>query len=103
MWPFRKKAPAGDNALDVIDEAITFAAARWLSFSLSVAMPPDAGLRDRIGLFARTLERSLHRRFPALAAAPVEVIVLIVAKGVEQSGVVPRGDIERALGILLPP
>ena len=103
MWPFRKKAPAGGTALDIIDEAITFAAERWLSFSLSVAMPASAGLRDRIGLFARSLERSLHRRFPALAAAPDEVIVLIVAQGVEQSGAVPRGDIERALGIVLPP
>lgn len=89
--------------MDVIDQAIMFAAERWLSFSLSVAISPGAGLRDRIGLFARSLERSLHRRFPSLAAAPDEVIVLIVAKGVEQSGAVPRGDIERALGIVLPP
>ena len=88
MWPFWKKAPAGDAAMDVIDQAIRFAAERWLSFSLSVAMPPGAGLRDRIGLFARSIERSLHRRFPSLAAAPHEMIVLIVAKGVEQSGAV---------------
>lgn len=103
MWPFRKKSPAGSNPAEIIDEAIGFAAQRWLPFSLSVAMPPGADLHYRIGLFARSIESSLHRRFPALATAPAEVIVLIVAKGVEQSGAVSRGDIERELGILLPP
>lgn len=103
MWPFRKKTPVSSSAIEVIDEAIGFAAQRWLSFSLSVAVPPGAGLRYRIGLFARAIENSLHRRFPSLATAPAEVIVLIVAKGVEQSGTVTRGEIERELGILLPP
>ncbi|KRB81142.1 hypothetical protein ASE00_14095 [Sphingomonas sp. Root710] len=103
MWPFRKRIPAGASAVEIIDEAIDFAAQRWLSFSLSVAVPPGAGLRYRIGLFARSIESSLHRRFPPLTTAPAEVIVLIVAKGVERSGAVPRGDIERELGILLPP
>jgi len=38
-----------------------------------------------------------------LTAAPEEVILLIIAKGVEQAGQIARQDIERALGILLPP
>lgn len=103
MWPFRKKRSPRDDTLAIIDEAILFAAQRWHAFSNSVPVSPAMGLGERIGMFARALEKSLHARHPQLAAAPDEVIVLIVAKGVEQSGTVPRGDIERALGILLPP
>jgi hypothetical protein len=103
MWPFRKKRSPQADTTAIIDEAIVFAAERWRAFSHSVPVRAGDGLRERIGMFARTLEKSLHARHPKLAAAPDEVIVLIIAKGVEQSGTVPRGEIERALGILLPP
>ncbi len=103
MWPFRKKRSRQAETLAIIDEAIVFAADRWHFFSRSVAVTPDMDLRERIALFARSLEASLHSRHPELAAAPDEVIVLIVAKGVEQAGTAPRHEIERALGILLPP
>ena len=104
MWPFRKSnASRSGNALATIDRAIDFAAQRWLSFSATVALPPDMPLRDRIALFARSLDASLHGRFPTLAAAPEQVMLLIIAKGVQQSGAVPRREIERELGILLPP
>jgi hypothetical protein len=59
-------------------------------------------LRDRISLFARALDQSLHGHFPALIAAPEQVILLIIAKGVEQSGLLARGEIEQELGIILP-
>jgi hypothetical protein len=103
MWPFRKKRSREPDALAVIDAGIEFASERWRFFSRSIEVAPATSLRDRIGLFARSFEPSLHARHPSLAAAPAEVILLIVAKGVEQSGTVSRGDIERALGILLPP
>jgi hypothetical protein len=104
MWPFKKKrAGRSDEALATIDRAIDFVAQRWLAFSVSVPVRPGTPLRDRIGLFARSLDSSLLDRFPALAAASEQVILLIVAKGVEQSGAIPRGEIERALGISLPP
>ena len=103
MWPFRKKRSPQADALAIIDEAILFAAERWHFFSRSVPASPALGLGERIGMFARSVEKSLHARHPQLAAAPDEVIVLIVAKGVEQSGTVSRREIERALGILLPP
>ncbi len=103
MWPFRKKRSPQADTTAIIDEAILFAAERWHAFSRSVPVRPGTSLRERVGLFARSLEKSLHARHPQLAAAPDEVIVLIVAKGVEQSGTVPRDEIERELGILLPP
>lgn len=103
MWPFRKKRPDGDDVGAIIDRAIAFAAERWLIFTRAVVLDPETALRDRIGIFARSIDASLHARFPALVAAPDEVMLLIVAKGVEQSGTVTRSEVERALGILLPP
>lgn len=103
MWPFRPKAAAAtDDAPATIDEAILFTAHRWCVFSGSVALPPEISLRERIGLFARAVDASLHGRFPSLAAAPDQVMLLIIAKGVEQSGLLARGEIERELGIILP-
>jgi hypothetical protein len=104
MWPFGKKHRSGGaDALATIDGAIDFVAQRWLAFSGTVPMPPEMPLRDRIALFARSVDASLHQRFPALAAASDPVILMIIAKGVEQSGRVARSEIERELGILLPP
>jgi hypothetical protein len=101
MWPFRKRHV--EDTLATIDQAIDFSAERWRVFSTAVAVSPDMGLRERIGIFARAFDRSLHERFPSLRAAPEEVILLIIAKGVEESRTIPRREIERALGILLPP
>lgn len=104
VWPFTRRSEKQEiGALATIDEAISFVAQRWLVFSSSVARKPDSDLRDRVALFARSVNESLHRRFPALVAASDEVLLLIVAKGIEQSGAVPRSDIERSLGIVLPP
>ena len=103
MWPFRKKASHRSDALALIDAGIMFAAERWIFFNRQVALAQAMSLRDRVGLFARSFRPSLHARHPALRAAPDEVILLIVAKGIEQSGSVSREAIERELGILLPP
>lgn len=104
MWPLgKKRGNGGADALATIDEAIDFVAQRWLVFSNAVPVRPETRLRDRIALFARSVDASLHQRFPALAAASEPVILMIIAKGVEQSGRVARDEIERELGILLPP
>ncbi|MBD3759176.1 hypothetical protein [Rhizorhabdus sp.] len=104
MWPFKKiRGSRGDDALVTIDEAIAFVAQRWLAFDAAIPLRQETSLRDRIAVFAHSVDASLHRRFPALAAASDQVILLIVAKGVELSGTVDRSDIERELGILLPP
>jgi len=104
MWPFRTRRPIRQSdARATIDDAIRFTAHRWCAFSRSIALPPETNLRDRIGIFARSLDASLHGRFPSLAAAPDQVMLLIIAKGIEQSGLLARAEIERALGIILPP
>lgn len=104
MWPFgRKRKSRSDDAGSTIDQAILFVAQRWPAFSASVPQRPGTPMRERVALFARTLDSSLHRRFPALAAASEQVMLLIIAKGIEQSGAFSRDEIERELGILLPP
>ncbi|MBO9375342.1 hypothetical protein GG804_01035 [Sphingomonas histidinilytica] len=103
MWPFRRKTRSrDDDASATIDAAILFTAQRWCAFSRSVALPAEMTLRDRISIFARALDESLHGHFPTLVSAPEQVILLIIAKGVEQSGLLARGEIERELGIILP-
>jgi hypothetical protein len=103
MWPFRAaSAEPRQNASTTIDDAILFAAQRWCTFSGALALPAEMTLRERIGMFARAVDQSLHGRFPALIAAPEQVILLIIAKGVEQSGLIARCEIERELGIILP-
>ena len=103
MWPFRKQRRDADDSLKTIDQAIDFVAQRWRSFIGAVKLPAELGLRERVAMFARSIDPSLHSRFTSLVAAPEEVMLLIIAKGVEQSGVERRQDIERELGILLPP
>lgn len=104
MWPFRKiRGSRSSDALATIDEAIAFIAQRWLAFDAAIPPSQEKGLRDRIRLFTQSVDASLYKRFPALAAASDQVILMIIAKGVELSGAVHRDDIERELGILLPP
>lgn len=103
MWPFRTdSAKRQDDPSKTIDDAILFTAQRWCAFSRALALPADLSLRDRIAMFARSLDQSLHGRFPALISAPEQVLLLIIAKGIEQSGLLARGEIERELGIILP-
>jgi hypothetical protein len=101
MWPFRKKS-AQETASAIMDEAIDLAAERWRVFTRSVVMKSDVGLRDRIGIFARSFEPSLKSKYPPLASASDSVLLLIIAKGVEESRTFSRQDIEDALGITLP-
>ena len=102
MWPFTRKTSAQDTASAIMDEAIDLAAERWRAFTRSVVMKPEVSLRDRIGIFARSFEPSLKTRYPALEAASDSVLLLIIAKGIEESRTFSRHDIENALGITLP-
>lgn len=102
MWPFSRKKSAQDSASVIMDEAIVMASERWRVFTRSVVMKSEVGLRERIGIFARSFEPSLKIKYPALAAASDAVLLLIIAKGIQESRTFSRQDIEDALGITLP-
>ncbi len=101
MWPFRpEKSRTAD---DLLSEAIRAASARWLAFREEAGLPANLSLRDQIAYFARPLRDELGRAFPRLAAADDQILLLVIANGIEGSGTHSRGQIERQLGIVLPP
>ena len=84
-----------------IDEAIAFAAEDWPRFEAT--LPSNLHFRDKVTFFAQRVRPALVSRFPDLIAATEQVMLLVIAKGIEQSGRMPRQRIERELGIILPP
>jgi len=65
-------------------------------------LPANIHIRDRIAFFSPEFRVSLTRSFPLLAGAADEILLLIIARGVEKSGTHDRRHIERGLGIILP-
>ena len=89
------------NIDQILDEAIAFVAKDWPSFNATV--PFNLHLRDKVTFFGQRIRPALLTQFPDLRAATDQVMLLILAKGIAQSGCVPQRHIERDLGILLPP
>ena len=101
MWPFtRKKA---DQVGETVDAAIALAAERWRDFESKSNLPDNINLRDRVRFFAAAFKNSLAAELPAMEAAPHEVLLLVICKGIEKSGRLSRQQIERQLGVVLPP
>jgi len=100
MWPFaRRSALTLDEA---IENAVPYAAQAWSRFRDTTGLPANLHLRDQIAYFARDFIGDLERSFPALRSAPNDLLLLIIAQGIEASGHVPRRKIELQLGIILP-
>jgi len=89
------------NSDTILDEAIAYVAEDWPLFDAT--LPSNITLRDKVTFFAQRVKPALVARFPDLIAATEQVMLLVLVKGIEQSGRVPRHRIERDLGILLPP
>lgn len=85
----------------ILELAIAYASEDWPQFEATV--PANLHLRDKVTFFAQRVRPALVARFPEMIAATEQVMLLVLAKGIEQSGSVPRRRIERDLGILLPP
>lgn len=101
MWPFRRSRT--DTTDQAIDDAIGWASLRWTAFHATGGVPANLSLRDQIAYFAAPLRSDLPRAFPRLAGANDQILLLIIAKAIQHSGTHERGQIERQLGILLPP
>lgn len=99
MWPFTRKRTPEELA---IDRATELAATAWRHFCDTSPLPPNIHIRDRIAFFTPDFRRSLSRRFPSLSETADEILLLIIARGVEKSGTHDRRHIERGLGIVLP-
>jgi hypothetical protein len=101
MWPFTRRE-AGSLA-GTMKLAAHFAARRWASFVATSGIPANVHLRDRITFFAGEFRPDLQRRFRALERVPDDLLLLIIAEGIEISGLETRRRIEIQLGIIMPP
>ena len=102
MWPFRNRAKEAEDAIAVFDDAVAVATEKWLYFTGTFVFKEDVPLTQRIHLFSNPMFEGLRNNFPALAKAPPAVLLLIIAKGVQNSGTHTRAQIEQALGAPLP-
>lgn len=100
MWPFRRGAPP--TIASAITQAAGFAAECWSRFTETSGLPRNINLRDRVSYFAADFRRELDRRYPLLRSAPEEIVLLVIAQGIERSGSDSRRLIELQLGIVLP-
>lgn len=101
MWP--PSRPKIDPIQTAIDAGIGFAGEQWRLFCAASPLASNIHLRDRIAFFAGAFRPALAEKFPALASAPDQLVLLIIAKGIEESGTFSRAQIEKQLGIILPP
>jgi hypothetical protein len=97
LWPIRPR-----RAADELDDAVGHMADRWQGFRQSSGIAANVHLRDQLAFFAPTLEPDLQRAFLRLVHAGDEVMLLLLAQAVLQSGTHSRHQIEKALGIVLP-
>ncbi len=91
------------KAGDMLELAIAATAKAWTEWSSTACAPANLNVRDRIALFVPTYKAQLFADLPALRTADDQVLLLILAEGVAQSGTDPRDRTEESLGISLPP
>jgi hypothetical protein len=91
------------NSDVILDEAIALTAEHWKRAEADGSIPNNLNLRDRVTLFAPMMRALLFARWPQLRAADDQVILLVVAEGIAQSGSIARDKLETSLGIILPP
>ncbi len=86
----------------VLDDTIDIVADKWLYFSKTLAFKEDVVLRDRIAAFYFPMFEGLRKNVLPLRKSPDAILLIVVAKGIEKSGMQTRGEIEEALGAPLP-
>ena len=100
MWPFKKKQNSSEAAVEWMPRAIEVASQKWQEFDsqpFAAKMPLD----EKIFRFSEGLGLGL-KQWSAFKASPDSLMLLIAAKGVEQSRTYLRIEIETALGFPLP-
>ena len=102
MWRFKKAKSRADEAIEVLPTLIENAAGKWRDFDEAFKFKDGVSLANRIWLFMTPFSEGVREHVPAMKDAPDGLLLLIVAKGVEQSGTHSRAEIEEALGVSLP-
>tara|TARA_R110001592_G_scaffold52511_15_gene160752 strand:+ start:1548 stop:1946 length:399 start_codon:yes stop_codon:yes gene_type:complete len=97
-----KKRSQADETLEVMGDAIQFAAEKWTYFIDAFPFKESVSLQEKILTFMTPATEGLKHNFSALQTAPEPIYLIIVAKGVELSGTHSKQEIENALGVPLP-
>ena len=97
-----KKKSQAHETIEIMDDAIQFAATKWVYFIETMPFKESAPLKEKIFIFFVPATEGLKNSFPALKNAPEAILLMIVAKGVELSGTHTKEQIEGALGLPLP-
>lgn len=79
----------------VLDDAIAATADAWRDAAADGSIPGNINLRDRVTLFAPRMKKTLFKLYPQLRSAGDQVLLLVVAEGIAQSGSVPRETLEK--------
>ena len=98
-----KKPSQADEAMEVMDDAIQFAAEKWEYYVGVMNFADSVSLYEIIMTFMIPAEEGLKNNFAALQSAPEALSLVIIAMGVERSGTHSKEEIEEALGVPLPP
>ena len=101
MWPFKKKTSA-DKIIDVMDDIISHVAAKWTFFRKTLPFKDGVGLDEQIAMFSVPMKEGLNNTFPVIKDSPDALFMLLIAKGIEQSGTHSKEQLEQALGAPLP-
>ncbi len=91
------------NADATLDEAVAFVAEDWVRLRNRLTVPANLNFRDEAAILAPVMRKSLLARFPDLWSANDQILLMVIARGIERAGLVARARIEKSLGIVLPP
>jgi hypothetical protein len=89
-----------DQVIGILPDAIAFASQKWIFFVDEVPLL-DSSLYNKITMFSVPAIEGLKNNFPVLKSDEA-LCMMIIAKGIEESGSYSREEIESALGVNLP-
>ena len=99
---FKKKESEADAAIGVMDSAIKDAAIKWVVFEEGLSFSEDVSVMEKIAFFEEPFSKFVRAKYSELANAPDEIIFLIIAKGIVESGKYTRDSLEAELGLKIP-
>ena len=99
---FGRKESSADDVIEIMDDAIEFAARNWIHFNTTLPFKDSVTIQEKIMSFSIPAIEGLKGNFAALENAPDPIYLVIIAKGVERSGTHSKSEIEQSLGLPLP-
>jgi hypothetical protein len=103
MFNFFKKKSKADAAFEIMDEAVSICATKWLGYNDTFKFKDDVALKEIIYSFFIPIDEGLRANFDELKDAPDSIIFMIVGLAVIKSKTHTQREVEEALGVKFPP